>query len=98
MASEEPRTLLDLACQVGIDAVEEYLATEGVTVEQLFITLNVRGQPGGEPNAAASAAGDALPEDLHERAQMILGFLVGHAVHVGRQIGINVFVAPVGRG
>jgi hypothetical protein len=81
-----------------MEAARETLAEEGATLDQLFITMNASGQPGGEPNATAAADGDALPEDMTERAQMILGFLVSHAVHVGEQLGMKIYVAPIGRG
>jgi hypothetical protein len=98
VAHEEPRTLLDRAAQAAMEAARETLAEEGATLDQLFITLNASGQPGGEPNAASAADGDSLPEDLRERSTMIFSFLVGHAVEVGKQIGIKVLVAPIGHG
>jgi hypothetical protein len=98
VAHEEPRTLLDRAAQAAMEAARETLAREGATLDQLFITLNASGQPGGEPNATSAADGEALPEDFGERSQMILAFLVGHAVEVGKQIGVTVLVAPIGHG
>jgi hypothetical protein len=98
VASEDPRNLVERALTAGIEAVEETLAEEGTTLDHLFITINVTGQPGGEANAASSASGEKLPEDLVERSSAVLAFLIGHAVEVGKQLGVNIHVAPIGQG
>jgi hypothetical protein len=96
-ASEEPRNLLERACAAAFEALEETLAEEGATLQFGFISINASGQPGGEPDAATALEGEELPEDLADRARMVLATLVGHAVHVGRQIGVRVQMIPVGR-
>jgi hypothetical protein len=98
VASEEPRTLLERACQAAFEAMEETLAEEGAILKWAFVSVNVSGQPSGEPNATTALEGENLPEDLDERSRMVVSTLVGHAIEVGKQIGVRIAVVSVGRG
>jgi len=94
---KEPGNTVEGAADAALQAIYAHLGAEPNLVLVLIDGATV---PVGEQPNVTAAAGTMVPDDLDERAKLMLSLLVSHAHYVAKAAGLNfeVLVAQRGEG
>lgn len=88
----EPRNLVERAADAALHAATGELAAAGAAAARVLVLVQADDVPAGEPTAATAGHGEL------EDGRDVIAMLLEHAVEAGRELGLDVKIAPIHRG
>lgn len=93
--TSEPRNLIEQAADNAFDAIRDTLADAGATAVRMLVLIDADGidtSDGSKDSVTAASGNEVLT------GRDVLAMLIEHAVESGKELGVDVMVAPMGRG